>query len=360
MLVGFLILDILLTYLGFPTLPLLLIPVCVVFILSFPLGFEIWGGLRSFLIHRFGKRLSQRFAACLGIGLALSSLSIHALTLIKIIPLWGFIIAPFLQGFGLSLARQTPSYYQSLFLEYERRELVERLDGVAKKHKIDPKSNDAMRELDRLVMQTEAVGIIEREHYKRQKPWVWEDLRKRWRAEEVRAVSDVFTMWTEIVQLRTLIREELRRRTGFGFIPERESLFVVMSRLPESYGEVVSQVMKLKEYIDDFDSKALKRVTGRTSRQGSKSLRTLLRHLGITADRDPSEIWRRLREIRHGLAHPDPKGHSHKFIDALVSLELEPDSFYYEPKRSWSKISKAYCESLKILADCLDMERGSD
>lgn len=293
-------------------------------------------------------------------GLALCSFSIYALTSIGIVPVWGIITAPFLQGFGLSLARQTPSYYQSLFLEYERRELVERLDGVAKKHRIDPKSNDAMGELDRLVMQTEAVGIIEREHYKRQKPWVWEDLRKRWRAEDFRAVSDVFTMWTEIVQVRTLVREELRRRTGYGFIPERESLFVGMSRLPESYGEVVSQVMKLKEYIDDFDSEALKRVTGKTSRQGSKSLRTLMKHLGITADRDPSRIWWQLREIRHGLAHPDPKGHTHKFVRALESLKLEPDSFYYEPKRSWAKITMAYRESLLILADCLNVNRGSD
>lgn len=350
----FLVADIIITFIGYPV-PYLTVVVIPMLVLGFPLGSEIWNVLSSLVRERLGKIVSQRFSSYLGYGIALSSSLVYILTFIESSYWWGFVAAPVIQGFGLAIARHEPALFNRFLTESIRSDLVETLDEVAERFRIDTESQTAFLDLDRLVKEGHVLDPITMRLYEEEGIWVRPLLKKRWREKKIGGISTVTGLWKDIVHLRSLLREFLKRRTKLDLIPERESIYVEMARLPDDEYELIDLALKLSSYLDDFDSGALQRLTGSPPprNDGSKFLRVLLKHLDATPSGNPVDTWMHIRNIRHGLAHAGPKGPRRKFYAALKFLDLTPSSLHYEPKSSWLRITKAYRDSLYDIVDTL-------
>lgn len=352
--VGLFIFDIIATILCYPDLFYMPILVAVIFVFSFPLGFRFWLLVRYRLAKGFDIRFSQKSAVGFGLGSTVFFTTLFLLlSFLRLLPFWALLFLPLLQGFALMLARLTPMHYKHLFEETERTELVEALDAMVTNYGLDTSDDPGVfREVDKLVS-AEIVSPKTKKLYEKKRIWIIKDLRERWTRRKTGEVTDIFSIWREIIEKRSLARELVKNRAGFEFLIEREMLYADMAKLPSYFGDLTQLVIKLREHIDDFDSEGLLKVTGKKLNMGHKALNSLQGHLGLASVQEPVETWRMIRVLRNGLAHPNPKGHRKVFIQSLEYFGLSLDMVYEQPKKTWVKISRAYLDSLRQLAEAL-------
>lgn len=314
-----------------------------------------WGGtwLWSFLwkvsAERYGNATTQLGATVISLSLFMGA---HLIFLssptLEISTPW-LLVLPGVQAVGVGVGRLGPAAREFWAARKRQDELVEILAGLAKKYNLDTGDDPrVVHELDRL-LEDEVWDPALKQTYKERKGWIFQDLRERWRREKLGEVSDIIGMWRDIIRFRAKLRETFGSRLGSPILPERESLYPDMAILPGFHSELVTQIVRLGEYIDDFDRAFVHSLSGKKPESGDRALGLVLSRLGLDVTAPPAIVWHHLREIRNGVAHPAAWATNADFLQALAYFDLNSSDLFGRPRFVWRELSRAYLESLKEL-----------
>lgn len=321
---------------------------------GFYAGHFLWGLVRRILVEKRKWYMSQRLASTISLGIFLLSFVILYPNPSTQARSYWFFLLPFVQGVGVALGRQGPMFHRYEERQFAKMELVELLAELTKKSQLDPSDDPAIfDELDRMVRK-EIWDPSLRRVYEKDRIWIIQDLRERWRREKRGEVTDIFSTWKKIIETRQEVRGKLAAHVGSRLIPERESLFPELAKLPAFYSELVGLLVRMTEYIDDFERDFVHGLSTKKPEAGDRALALVLLKVGLNPGSDCVRTWFYLRELRNGVAHPSGWREKREFQEALQYFQLTETELFASPRVVWSTLSRAYLDSLKDLSRILD------